>query len=205
MDVKLLTTYNSIKDMVNFVAATCTYHDNDRKDFIPSEILQHIITIGHEGVLEHIYLTYRVEGVSQACLQELSQYRNITLSVDNTPNNPITGNDNSHDEKIITVFFIAIDHELVNDEFKCCIPEICPNNLILTANIRELRQIIKQQTQPEAPAEFRELALKLFHTVPNSFQYLLWDCLYQECIDVRDFLEVNTMSNILRKERINNV
>ena len=85
MEVKLLTSTTSIKDMEQFAAiAALTCHGNADKEFVASEVLKRIIKAGHESVLEHITLTYSVKNLSRACLQELARHRHISLSVEST-------------------------------------------------------------------------------------------------------------------------
>ena len=67
-----------------------------------------------------------------------------------------------------------------NDKLKYYLPEFWPTNLILTSNIRELRHIIKLRTAPAALEEFRDLAYRLYHTVPEEYRYLLEDCVYKK-------------------------
>lgn len=66
------------------------------------------------------------------------------------------------------------------DELKYYLPEFWPTNLILTSNIRELRHILDLRTNPATLKEFRVLAYSLFDAVPESFRYLLEDCVYRE-------------------------
>ena len=89
MEVKLLTSPASIKDMENFAAlAALTCHANTDKmsneEYKPSDTLKNIINAGHESILEHINLTFSVKGLSRACLQELARHRHISLSVEST-------------------------------------------------------------------------------------------------------------------------
>ena len=66
-----------------------------------------------------------------------------------------------------------------NDELKYFIPEFWPTNLVLTANVRELRHIVKLRTSPAALQEFQDLARKLVEVLPNEFKYLMEDCVHE--------------------------
>ena len=191
MIVKLLTSTQNIHDMeYNAALAALTCHANTDKDFVPSEVLTNIIKKGHESVLEHINLTYRIEGLSRACLQELARHRHISLSVESTRHTVRKQLkhtyyiDYLHKEWLNTTFsfiLFADKHtDMSNDELKYFIPEFWPTNLILTSNIRELRYILKLRTAPEALKEFRDLAHYLFEVVPDEFKYLLKDCVHEE-------------------------
>ena len=194
MEVTLLTAPASFKDMENFAAlAALTCHANAEKPYIPQEVLCRIISKGHESILEHITLTYSVKGLSRACLQELSRHRHISLSVESTRNTLDIRLDNEQWVESLADKLLPCQRDLLDylvrlanisdysvDELKYYLPEFWPTNLILTSNIRELRHIIKLRTNPAALNEFRVLAYSLFEAVPESFRYLLEDCVYEE-------------------------
>ena len=192
MNVTLLTKQEHIDDMEYFAAlAALTCHANTEKDFVPAEVLQRIIKAGHESILEHINLTYSVKGISRALLQEISRHRHISLSVESTRHTLrkqateafvcSTFDDvYKYDKAMGFVLFAQFHNELTNDELKYYLPEFWPTNLILTANVRELRHILNLRTAPQALKEFRDLARELFNVVPEQFKYLLQDCVHQE-------------------------
>ena len=159
MEVKLLTSVASMKDMEEYAAlAALTCHANTEKPYVPHEVLVRIIKAGHESILEHITLTYSVKGLSRACLQELARHRHISLSVESTRH---TLRKIINDPDGVYMLTEAIEpkyhgalHDFLefayengditaNDTLKYYLPEFWPTNLILTANIRSLRHILK--------------------------------------------------------------
>ena len=89
MQVYLLTAKDVIEVMErNAVhgALTCTGNEYRLagETYEYKQFLSDIIAKGHESVLEHINLTFRVDGISRALLQELSRHRHISLSVRST-------------------------------------------------------------------------------------------------------------------------
>ena len=192
MEVKLLTSTASLKDMVHnaaFAALTC--HANTDKKFEPRQVLERIIKAGHESVLEHITVTYSVKWLSRAVLQELARHRHISLSVESTRHTlrkfiatkrliDVTECDEDRLNFVLSFAEFARKHpELPNDELKYYLPEFWPTSLVLTSNVRELRHIVKLRTAPAALKEFQELARKLFEAVPDEFKYLLEGCVYK--------------------------
>ena len=189
MNVTLLTRTGSIQDMENFaVKAALTCHANTDKQVNNQEFLTKIIKAGHESILEHIYLTYSIKGISRALLQELARHRHITLSVESTRHTL----KKNFDTVLVTLPSAYKDYafelwcklkdtpDIPNDELKYFLPEFWPTNLILTSNVRELRHILNLRTAPQALKEFRNLAHELFNVVPEQFKYLLQDCVHQE-------------------------
>ena len=207
MNVKLLTSSQTLHDMeYNAALAALTCRTNTDKEFVPSEVLKRRIKENHGSVLEHINLTYSIEGLSRACLQELARHRIISLSVESTRHTlrkklseewnelitPLLGRrvpEISFDNKkmdlpaIFLAFLISLNEQVPdfpNDEMKYYLPEFWPTNLILTSNIRELRHILNLRTAHNALREFRVLAHGMFEVVPEAFKYLLQDCVHTE-------------------------
>ena len=197
MQVKLLTSIGrlqeDIRDTAKAAQITRGNADKELSAVGEEELLKNIIKLGHESVIEHIVLKYRIFGLSRACLQELARHRLISLTVESTRytlrknlNNEewVKSFRDSLDEhkRVFLDFFVkyANEHpEMPNDELKYLIPEFWPTTLTLTVNARELRHIIDLRTAPVALQEFQDLAHAFFDVVPNEFKFLLEDCVHQ--------------------------
>lgn len=211
MKVELLTSKNSLQDMeTNAVRATLSCHANEDKEVNSKEFLMKIIKYGHESVLEHICLTFKIRGISRACLQELARHRLTSPTVESTRHtlkkvlyeHDIKDLINGVDMELIfgeyadkpqvknamiqslgvMLNLLAQYPEIPNDVLKYFIPEFWPTNLTLTLNVRELRHIIDLRTSPRALKEFQALARELFNAVPDEFKYLLEDCVHEEAL-----------------------
>ena len=194
MNVKLLTSTQSIQDMEKFAAiAALTCHANTDKEFVPAEVLKRVIKRKHESILEHINLTFSIQGLSRACLQELARHRHLSLSVQSTRHTLRKQTLRTDDVEYacdidefklklaaMVAEFIRQHPDMSNDELKYYIPEFWPTNLILSTNIREFRHILDLRTAPNALKEFRDLARSMFNEVPEQFRYLLVDCVHEE-------------------------
>ena len=198
-------------EMMEYNAAyamlTCHANTDKLKDEPPSEFLKRAMKVHHDTVLEHIYLTYEVNNLSRACLQELARHRHISLSVESTRHTlkkkfeqkdfsvpehiPVvscgdishllkdkTQNDVTLDEVLIGFIYTAYiqNPDVPADKLKYFLPEFWTTNLVMTANVREMRHIISLRTSPAALKEFQDLARKLVEVVPERFRYLLEDC-----------------------------
>ena len=82
--------------------------------------------------------------------------------------------------RLLAALAESSDPEMSNDELKYYLPEWWPTNLVMTANIRELRHIVRLRTSPAALGEFQVLARAFVSELPYSFKYLLEDCVYKE-------------------------
>ena len=202
MIVELMTSKEHFAEMERTAAeSTLTCNANVGKmsaeDYKPSDTLKNIIKWGHESVLEHIKLSYRVKDLSRACLQELARHRHISLSVESTRHtlkqkiksgeikNYLPPTSTVELCQLLSNYFnslaefLKMNPDIPNDLLKYVIPECVCTNLVMSANIRELRHIIKVRSAPAALAEFQELARNFYEVVPDEFKYLLEDCLYK--------------------------
>ena len=200
-----MNSIDSLDEMeYNAAYAMLTCHANTDKlqSEEPATFIKRAIKMGHESILEHITLTFEVNDLSRACLQELARHRHISLSVESTrhtlrkqcnkgeyrisdyaeaftvTNSKING-EWKLDELIIDLIDCAMkdNPDTLNDELKYYLPEFWATNLVLTLNIRELRHILKLRTSPAALQEFQDLAHKLFDAVPDDYRYMLEDCI----------------------------
>ena len=75
--------------------------------------------------------------------------------------------------------YVKENPDTQNDVLKYAIPECVCTNLVLTANVSELRHIIELRTAPAALEEFQQLAHEFVNVLPSRFKYLLKDCEYK--------------------------
>lgn len=76
MNVKLMRFTADPENIAGMGAAICT----NSKDFDKS--LEHALASGHESVMEHVYFTFCVEGVSRVLLAQLTRHRIASFSVE---------------------------------------------------------------------------------------------------------------------------
>ena len=207
MKVRLLTPSILLSVMERnaaYAMLTCHANTNRLEDEPPCSFIKKVIKAGHESILEHINLTYEVKELSRACLQELARHRHISLSVESTRHTIkeklkeidkmagiiedflpilIKGSESAffwHEEYLAWLSrLVQQNPNKSNDELKYYIPEFWPTNLVMTANIRELRHIVKLRTAPAALLEFQDLATQFVEVLPYEFKYLLEDCVYK--------------------------
>lgn len=206
MFVELLTHDVSFAHMVfNATEAALTTRANSDKihDYSLTDcekLLRNIIKLGHESVLEHIVLTFRIEKISRALLQELSRHRLTSPSVESSRY--------SFKKKIRSIAYYSPFHydtqefkeysriikahinniceffekfpDTSNDAAKYLSLECFSTNEVLTLNLRELRHILKLRSAPQALKEFRDLVQEMYHAIPGEFDYLVEDCIYHE-------------------------
>ena len=200
MNVKLLTNVSLLNGMeYNAAYAMLTCHANATRLHIESDksFIERAIKLGHESILEHINLTFEINGLSRACLQELARHRHISLSVESTRHTlkkqlksgsvdvALPASVNETFEKLIEdclkagFDYVITSPDVPNDILKYAMPECLTTNLIMTLNVRELRHIVKLRSAPAALAEFQELACRLVEAIPEDYRYWVKDCVYK--------------------------
>lgn len=199
-------------------ALTCTGNEHKLTETNIKSFLCKIIEKGHDSILEHINLTFRIDGVSRALLQELARHHHISMSVQSTRSTikkiltspdkvqrllgelseilllasdvlPETVKKTERNLYNARRLYAALEHStgvfhelaqmdggadaLVPDYIKYLIPECMPTSLIMTANVRALRNIFFLRSQPAALLEFRRLVAHLYKAIPEG-----WDILF---------------------------
>ena len=71
-----------------------------------------------------------------------------------------------------------LPHGLENDIAKFCLPESYKTELTWTINARSLQNFIALRSDKSALWEIRDMAYKLYETLPQTHQYLFEKSLY---------------------------
>jgi thymidylate synthase (FAD) len=166
----------------------------------------------HESTIEHINYNFAIEGISRACLQEVSRHRMSSFSVKSTrytlkelkDEEPFTDFDNEYDYKrankylvwtgnrnVDIVSFFALEDlrdnivsGISNDIAKYSLPESYKVSLVISMNARSLRNFLHLRTSKAALWEIRQLAFSIYENLPEQHRKLLFnDCIYHETKD----------------------
>jgi len=146
-------------------------------------IIEHLIRSGHESVLEHSSVTYRVAGVSRALTHQLVRHRLASYSqrsqryVKETEPQYVTPpscgesltNANSIFEDAMANAWRAYNDLLKlgikGEDARFVLPNACCSEIIITMNFRELRHFFKLRTSKHAQWEIRDMAKEMWEQV----------------------------------------
>ena len=157
----------------------------------------------HASILEHLNYTFYIEGISRACLQELSRHRHTSPSVKSTRytlkelrDEPAFTDANvdiprasayvvfTGDDMVDYFILVALDNlrKLVvlgssNDVVKYALPEAYKTTEQLTINARSLQNFLSLRSDKSALWEIRQLATSLYEALPAEHQYLFTHCM----------------------------
>ncbi len=182
-------------------ARVCTAREDD-KIYTPQEDYEMVLKLikrGHESVLEHMVFTFEIEGISRACLMELTRHRIASYSVQSTRlslkkkakeelmANPMwaskyvvkTGRPyiDFHNEEAVKKAFTCLNAGVPADQAKYSLPETFKTKLIMTLNLRSFRNLLNLRASKKAHAEIEKLAYQMVGALPEEYWPFVQDCL----------------------------
>ena len=180
-------------------AAVCTASDNGYRS------LRHSLESGHESVLEHSVFTFRITGISRACLAQLTRHRLASFSVQSQRYVRIHGIDlvmpesikgsefeteaGSLLEDVMNLYQRMVDAGIPAEDARSITPQAVPTSLIMTMNARELRHFFSLRCCNRAQWEIRHLADEMFRlcmdTAPTLFEDAGPGCVKGRCPEKR--------------------
>lgn len=168
-------------------------------DLIKRVILQN----KHESCGEHCVFNFFIQGISRLNLMELTRHRLASYSVKSTRYTlkelrneteftikdkeraskyiNLTDNNNVDEcsiqalENVRRLVNNAVNYNVTQDLIKYALPECYKTDLTFSINVRSLRNLLKLRTSKTAHFEIRNLAFKLYETLPEEFKFLFKD------------------------------
>ena len=155
------------------LAASVCY---DSKPTERCSIVRQCIASGHMSVLEHVSFTFHIEGISRACLAQLSRHRHISLTVrsqrycreDNFQYvNPLP--DGSYGARVFESYMEdaranyvdMVDAGVAPEDARAVLPNACCTELYMTANARALIEMSHLRMCNRAQEEIRTMFGKM--------------------------------------------
>lgn len=160
-------------------------------------------------MLEHLFYSFDIRGISRACLQELARHRMASLSVKSTRYTlkelnkensflPLCKDNYKRAEKFIVLqghelidfnaihalenLRLAVKDGIANDIAKYIIPECYKTELVWSINARSLQNFLELRTAKVALKEIRELAYSVYKALPQEHLYLFSGCLRDDFV-----------------------
>ena len=148
-----------------------------------------IIKLGHESVLEHVSLTFHII-CDRAIQNELVRHRHASFTVESTRYvkyddltliaTPLT---TWHDERFVGDLLWRIEREYriatgvgIAPEFARAILPLClATELYMTANLRELRHILKLRTSKAAHPQMQFVARQILNILRDKLSVIVED------------------------------
>lgn len=183
-----VTLIQATPDPINTIAAIASIcYDSDPKN--PLGLVKHLYRNGHHSVFEHIYFTFKIEGISRACSHQLVRHRHCSFTQRSQRYCSEDGfcavepkSISDIDEKggytdllceIETHYIELTSCGVPNEDARYVLPNACETSLYLSCNLRELIHICNERLCVKAQWEIRELVQKMVELVPEELQFML--------------------------------
>ena len=186
MKVSLIQQTHNPIDTISKIASIC--YDSEPKDTM--KLVEHLYNNGHHSVFEHIYFTFKIEGISRACSHQLVRHRHCSF----TQRSQRYCNEGEIDVVIppkmaedmysFDVYMDAIDTAyeryaaavrigIPKEDARYLLPNACHTDIYLSCNLRELIHISNERLCSRAQWEIRELVNKMVDLVDPRLKFML--------------------------------
>lgn len=180
----LVTLIQATPDPINTIAKIASIcYDSDPKN--PLGLVKHLYHNGHHSVFEHIYFTFKIEGISRACSHQLVRHRHCSFTQRSQRYCSEDGFDFVTPPSIDPKAF-AKDMEdfkdlyedyqrsgVSNEDARFVLPNACETSLYLSCNLRELIHVSNERLCMRAQWEIRELVKQMVSLVAPELQFML--------------------------------
>ena len=180
MNVKLIQQTDNPIETIAKIASIC--YDSDPKD--PMKLVKHLYKNNHHSVFEHIYFTFKIEGISRACSHQLVRHRMCSF----TQRSQRYCNENEFEYVTPGTIDYCVTREIMSrisesynvlskyypkEDARYILPNACCTELYLSCNLRELIHIANERLCSKAQWEIRELVQKMVSVVNSELQFML--------------------------------
>lgn len=176
-------SYEELTEKIEIAGRVC-YQSESKGD--PEKFIRMIIKRGHESVLEHGSLTFKVR-TNRAIANEIVRHRLASYSQESTryvkyddiefiPGDRLGG---SYAEDMMTrieeAYNFLIGQEFKPEEARDILPNATATTLVMTMNFRELRHFLKLRLDKAAHPQIRELAGMILEILKEKYPVFVED------------------------------
>lgn len=181
MKVTLIQATPEPVETIAKIASIC--YDSDPKN--PMALVKHLYASGHHSVFEHIYFTFKIEGISRACSHQLVRHRHCSFTQRSQRYCSEDGFEAVKPETIADEwygeFHSAIQRcysglqkaGVPNEDARYILPNACATSLYLSCNLRELIHMCNERLCTRAQWEIRELVQNMRQLVDPRLHFML--------------------------------
>ena len=186
MKVTLIqSTPNPVETIAN-IASIC--YDSDPKN--PMGLVKHLYKNAHDSVFEHIYFTFKIEGISRACSHQLVRHRHCSFtqrsqrycSEDGFEVVKPKSFEGAYEydgwfkdfTNIIQDGYKDLQKQNVpNEDARYLLPNACATSLYMSLNLRELIHMANERLCTRAQWEIRDLVKEMCNLVEPRLWFML--------------------------------
>ena len=184
MNVTLVQATPNPVETIAKIASIC--YDSDPKD--PMALVKHLYKGGHHSVFEHIYFTFKIEGISRACSHQLVRHRHCSFTqrsqrycsedgFEVVKPHTIANIDGKYGyENLMSIIqdnYDELQHHVPNEDARYILPNACTTSLYLSCNLRELIHMANERLCTRAQWEIRDLVKEMCNLVEPRLRFML--------------------------------
>ena len=185
MKVTLIQATPNPIETIAKIASIC--YDSDPKNALG--LAKHLYRNGHHSVFEHIYFTFKIEGISRACSHQLVRHRHCSFT---QRSQRYCGEDDFDFIEPTSIIYIdrrdgypnlmyniaehyreLQERKVPNEDARYILPNACTTELYLSCNLRELIHIANERLCTRAQWDIRNLVKEMISLVDPSLLFML--------------------------------
>ena len=172
IEVELIAITPNAEKVIEEAGRTC-YLSFDKIGATSAEdFIRRLIKIGHESPLEHAYATFRIKNCSRAMTHQLVRHRLMAVSqqsqryvneerfeyvVPQTITDEYIDDYHNDMDTIRQMYSKWRQRGLKKEDARYVLPNACMSEIVVSANFREWRHILKTRLSPKAQWEIRNV------------------------------------------------
>ena len=172
IEVELIAITPNAEKVIEEAGRTC-YLSFDKIGATSAEdFIRRLIKLGHESPLEHAYATFRIKNCSRAMTHQLVRHRLMAVSqqsqryvneerfeyvVPQTITDEYIDDYHNDMDTIRQMYSKWRQRGLKKEDARYVLPNACMSEIVVSANFREWRHILKTRLSPKAQWEIRNV------------------------------------------------
>ena len=189
IEVELIAITPNAEKVIEEAGRTCYLSFDKIGANSADEFIHRLIKLGHESPLEHAYATFRIKNCSRAMTHQLVRHRLLAISQqsqryvneesfdyvvpETIPEEYIEDYHNDMDT-IQQMYSKWRQRGLKKEDARFVLPNACTSEIVVSANFREWRHILKTRLSPKAQWEIRNVCIIILdilkENAPNCFE-----------------------------------
>lgn len=178
-------TPNPVETIAN-IAGICYGKDKAKN---PKKLVENLLRLKHLSVFEHVYFTWKIEGISRTCLAQLTRHRHASYTVrsqrycSESEQSFIVPESMDYNAALIQEYYTFMDTAkdfydyliswgVKREDARFVLPQAMETDLYMSCNLRELLHIYKLRSDKSAQWEIRELVEKFRESVNPELDFM---------------------------------
>jgi thymidylate synthase (FAD) len=196
MRIELLSITPDAERLIEAAGRTAYLSFDKKGEGTDKKFIRMLLKNGHYSVLEHVYATFRITGVSRAMTHQLVRHRLCAFTqqsqryVNERLFRYIEPESIRNDKRAHELFHAFMEDSkktyarlqelgIKNEDARFVLPNAVESQLVVSANIREWRHVIDLRARPSSQWEIRAAAIEILRLlkkhIPSAFEDIVID------------------------------